>query len=292
MPGAKEAKQWREEINRMAETGLARAASTFSSFRQKASAAFNNPQDGTGQPGTTSSSAGGASTAAGAGAGFAQAFQNFRNNTGRGSNPSEPQQATAATSSPRQFTSPRSPHAIEYDQDPSPVSENELAKIISRGGAGSASSNPSTAGKARALAERYGLGIKNANRAGSSTTSVGASGASDYAGWEQAGRTPISITDNTTKAGEARQDSVALMDTAGGRGVTSPRLGRSPSREGSPVKASGGKTGAGAAAVGAGAVGATGAGAAAVASDKHDEHDPNDDSDDLEYVSNPFEDED
>ncbi|TKY90761.1 hypothetical protein EX895_000759 [Sporisorium graminicola] len=288
MPGAKEAKQWQEEINRMAESGLARATSTFSSFRQKASAAFNNPQDGSGQPGAVGSSGGNGANAGAAGAGFAQAFQNFRNSTGRGSNPTEAQQATtpAATATSRQFTSPRSPHASEYDQDPSPVSENELAKIISRGGGGSAgSSSPSTAGKARALAERYGLGINNANRTGSGSAASG--GAADYAGWEQAGRTPIVITDNTANVGAGEgKDSVALMDAAGGRGVTSPRVARSPARQPSPVKAAGA---AGvAAAVGAGA----GVGVGAVALDTHEGHDLNDDSDDLEYVSNPFEDED
>lgn len=289
MPGAKEAKQWQDEINRMAETGLARAASTFSSFRQKASAAFNNPQDGQGQPGATGS---------GAGAGFSQAFNNFRNNAGRGSNaPTEkPQHATAATTSPRQFTSPRSPNASEYDQDPSPVSENELAKIISRGGGvGGASSNPSAAGKARALAERYGLGIKNGGR-GSAGTSQATGGdsasASDYADWDQAGRTPISINDNTaggkrSETEKNQKDSVALMDSASGRGITSPRLDRSPTKE----AASSGVAGKTAAAGAAGAT-AVGAGTAAIALDKHEDADANDDSDDLEYVSNPFEDED
>ncbi|CBQ67942.1 conserved hypothetical protein [Sporisorium reilianum SRZ2] len=273
MPGAKEAKQWQEEINRMAETGLARAASTFSSFRQKASAAFN--QEGAGQSGATTSSGSATSTntgaSAGAGAGFAQAFQSFRNSTGRGSSAQEPPQAPAAaatTTSPRQFTSPRSPHASEYDQDPSPVSENELAKIISRGGG--AASNPNAGGKARALAERYGLGIKGA-KAGSA---AGGASTPEYAGWDQAGRTPITISDNT-------HDAVAMMDKAGGRGVTSPREGA----------AQGSGKGVVAAGVGAGAVVGAAAGAA-VATDKHDEHDPNDDSDDLEYVSNPFEDED
>lgn len=282
MPGAKEAKQWQEEINRMAETGLARAASTFSNFRQKASAAFNNPQEGQGQPGAVPSSGSGASS----GSGFAQAFQNFRNNAaGRGSSTSSQASATAAATSPRQFTSPRSPHASEYDQDPSPVSDNELAKIISRGG-GARGSSDASGGKARALAERYGLGIKNGGRsgAGASQTGGSAAGASDYAGWDQAGRTPISISDNTVKAvQEKRSDSIDRMDGAGGRGITSPRLDRSPTKE-TPTA-----TKVGAAAVGGAAIGA-GAGAALAA--KHDDGDADGDSDDLEYVSNPFEDED
>lgn len=289
MPGAKEAKQWQEEINRMAETGLARAASTFSTFRQKATAAFNNPQDGAGQPGA-------ASSGPGAGASFSQAFNNFRNNTGRGSAaPEQTQQATASTTSPRQFASPRSPHASEYDQDPSPVSENELAKIISRGGgAGGASSNQSAAGKARALADRYGLGIKNAGRggAGASTSRGGSTDASEFAGWDQAGRTPISISDNTggskvAGADKNQKDSIALMDSASGRGITSPRLDRSPTKETPPTGAAGKTVAAG---VAGGA--AVGAGTAAIGLDSHDANDPNDDSDDLEYVSNPFEDED
>ncbi|SPO20208.1 uncharacterized protein UTRI_00601_B [Ustilago trichophora] len=300
MPGAKEAKQWQEEINRMAETGLARAASTFSSFRQKASAAFNNPQEGapgSGQPGASGS--GGNS----AGAGFAQAFQNFRNNSGRGSNKTEQQATTSAAPSRFAFASPRSPHASEYDQDPSPVSDNELAKIISRGGAGSASaasSDKSAAGKTRALAERYGLGIKNTGRASpaasQSATGPTSTGASDYAGWEQAGRTPISIKDNTSTATEANKgnvDSVALMDSAQGRGITSPRPDRSPTKEISPTTAtatSGSSTAASAGAVGAGAAVGAGIGAATLA--KHDDDANDDDSDDLEYVSNPFEDED
>ncbi|EST06468.1 Ubiquitin system component Cue [Kalmanozyma brasiliensis GHG001] len=290
MPGAKEAKQWQEEINRMAETGLARAATTFSNFRQKASAAFNNPQDGQGQPGaagTTTTSTGTAS-----GPGFAQAFQNFRNNaTGRGSSTSSQGPTTTSATSPHQFTSPRTPQASEYDQDPSPVSENELAKIIQRGGGSGGSSNNASAGKARALAERYGLGIKNGGRDGAGAAQSGTTsttGASDFAGWDQAGRTPISISDNTTpkaSEGKASMDSIARMDAASGRGITSPRLDRSPSKE----RATGGKVGA--AAVGGAAVGA---GVGAALGSEHDDGDADGDgdSDDLEYVSNPFEDED
>lgn len=294
MPGAKEAKQWQEEINRMAETGLAKAASTFSTFRQKASAAFNAPQDGPGQPGTAGTSGAGTSSA---GAGLAQAFNNFRSSASRGFNTHEPpQQATATPTLQRQFTSPRSPHASEYDQDPSPVSENELAKIISRqGGAGGASSNPSAAGKARALAERYGLGIKNAGRGGvaASQNTSGSAHASDYAGWDQAGRTPISISDNTSGSKVSEPDknqknSIALMDSASGRGITSPRLDRSPTKE----TGSGGVTNKTAAAAGVAGAAAVGAGVGAITLASHDDNDLNDDSDDLEYVSNPFEDED
>ena len=283
MPGAKEAKQWQEDINRMAETGLARAASTFSSFRQKASAAFNNNNTAEGSSGANQSSTGGSG-----GPGFAQAFQNFRNNSGRNSGSAESQTQTqgqagaGAASSRHGFTSPRSPHASEYDQDPSPVSDNELAKIISRGGggAGGAASGEkgSAAGKARALAERYGLGIKNTGRA--SPAAAQPAPASDYAGWDQAGRT-ISIRDKTAEAG--KNDAVARMDAAQGRGVTSPRPDPSPKDAPSSTAT------AAAAGVGVGAGAAAGAGAATLA--KHDD-DPNDDSDDLEYVSNPFEDED
>ncbi|SPO21124.1 uncharacterized protein UTRI_00601 [Ustilago trichophora] len=299
MPGAKEAKQWQEEINRMAETGLARAASTFSSFRQKASAAFNNPQEGApgpGQPGVSGSGGNGP------GAGFAQAFQSFRNNSGRGSSKNEQQATASAAPSRFAFASPRSPHASEYDQDPSPVSDNELAKIISRGGAGSsgaASFDKSAAGKTRALAERYGLGIKNTGRASpaasQSANGATSTGASDYVGWEQAGRTPISIKDNTvtTEGSKGNVDSVALMDSAQGRGITSPRPDRSPTKETAHTLASatnGSSTAATAAGVGAGAAVGAGIGAATLA--KHEDDANDDDSDDLEYVSNPFEDED
>ncbi|CCF54281.1 hypothetical protein NDA11_001028 [Ustilago hordei] len=277
MPGAKEAKQWQEEINRMAETGLARAASTFSTFRQKASAAFNNAQEGGENNGQAAVGASGGNAT---GAGFAQAFQNFKNTTGRSSND---EKATASTDAPSRhaLTSPRTPNASEYDQDPSPVSENELAKIISRG----------RGGRARALADRYGLGIKNTGRANSASTQGGAGAeSSDYAGWDQAGRAPISIKDNTNSkrfaddADKKRLDSIARMDSAGGRGITSPRIDRSPTKETSTTTGTGGVAAAGT----AGAAG--GVGAASLAKDSGD--DPNDDSDDLEYVSNPFEDED
>lgn len=294
MPGAKEAKQWQEEINRMAETGLARAASTFSSFRQKASAALNNAQqagDGQGQTGSS------ANSGSGAGAGFAQAFQNFRNSTGRGSNAGDEKAQVSANSPSRHgLTSPRTPNASEYDQDPSPVSENELAKIISRGAGSSASgaeSEKTTSGNARAMADRYGLGIRNAGRSNSGSTQSGAAtGSSDHVGWDQAGRTPISIKDNTTsantqssanEAGKKSLDSIAKMDSASGRGITSPRLDRSPTKETSSTNSTGV-----AAAAATGAAGGVGATALA----KNHDDDPNDDSDDLEYVSNPFEDED
>ncbi|KAJ1030154.1 hypothetical protein NDA16_001066 [Ustilago loliicola] len=297
MPGAKEAKQWQEDINRMAETGLARAASTFSSFRQKASAAFNNAQEGGDGQGQTGA---GASGGNGTGAGFAQAFQNFRNNTGRDSNSvDEKPQASTNTPSRHGLTSPRTPNASEYDQDPSPVSENELAKIISRGGGGStggAASDKTSSGKARALADRYGLGIKNTGRSNSASTQSGAgTGSSDYAGWDQAGQTPISIKDNTTSASapisaddadEKRIDSISKMDSASGRGITSPRLDRGPTKEARSSNSSGVASVAAIGAAGA----AGGVGAASLANDHAD--DPNDDSDDLEYVSNPFEDED
>ena len=296
MPGAKDAKQWQEEINRMAETGLARAATTFSSLRQKASAAFNNPQDGGAGAGQSNSRPSGGN---GGGAGFAQAFQNFRTGSGRGSSSTDEKPAASNASIRQGLTSPRSPNASEYDQDPSPVSENELAKIIARGGgSGGASTNKSSSGKARALADRYGLGIKNGGRASPSTTQA-ASGAasatgSQYSGWDEAGRTPISIKDNTssastpraaTPAGDANKthvDSVALMDSASGRGVTSPRLDRSPTKESTPSSTAAAQT--------ATPSSATGVGSTAPA--KHDAEDVNDDSDDLEYVSNPFEDED
>lgn len=289
MPGAKEAKQWQEEINRMAETGLARAASTFSSLREKASAAFNNPQDGSAQGSQAGAAPGGSGST---GAGFAQAFQNFRAGAGRGGGGASQENATSTTAAPARagFTSPRSPHASEYDQDPSPVSDNELAKIISRGGGAGAAggaSDKSAAGKARALAERYGLGIKGAGRGGASTTQAAGTGASsseaEFAGWDQAGRTPISIKDNTANATSAEpksKDSVALMDSAQGRGLTTPR----PADASVPAAATG-------AAVGA--VAATAAGATSVGSaHTHHDHDDANDSDDLEYVSNPFEDED
>lgn len=296
MPGAKDAKQWQEEINRMAETGLARAATTFSSLRQKASAAFNNPQEGGAGASQTNSRVSGGN---GGGTGFAQAFQNFRTGSGRGSSSNDEKTAASNASFRQGLTSPRSPNASEYDQDPSPVSENELAKIISRGGgSGGASANKPSSGKARALADRYGLGIKNAGRASPSTTQ-GTSGAasatgSQYAGWDEVGRTPISINDNTSSASTPRAatpasdankthlDSVALMDSAGGRGITSPRPDRSPSKESTPFSTAAAQS----------ATSSSAAGNGSTAPAKPDADDANDDSDDLEYVSNPFEDED
>lgn len=286
-------KQWQDEINRMAGTGLAKAASTFSSFRQKASAAFNNPQEDT--AGTAHAGAsGGNGNSAGAGAGFMQAFQNFRNNTGRSSNSADEKASAPLASSRLRFTSPRSPHASEYDQDPSPVSENELAKIISRGGAGGASGaalDRSGGGKARTLSERYGLGIKNAGRA-SPSTSPSATGnstdISDFAGWDQAGRTAISIKDNTAaNSGPLTSEAEKKhFDSTHGRASPSSRPDPTASKEAAPPSAST------ASAAAVGSVGAAGVGPDAAMHAKRDDDDAGDDSDDLEYVSNPFEDED
>ncbi|PWY98778.1 hypothetical protein BCV70DRAFT_201576 [Testicularia cyperi] len=276
MPGPKEAKQWQDEINKMAETGLARASSAFSSLRQRANAAFNAPTNRVEEGGSA-----GASSADGNGSlNASQSFQGF--------------QQTSAPSAPsmRRFASPRSPNVSEYDRDPAPVSDNDLAKIISRGSnsgsstGGSGSNFNGSAGsgnRAKALADRYGLGIikkssssTSAPRSGASSTSADTSSA--FSGWEDAGRTPISITDNTANKSSgpmptAAKDSIALMDGAQGRGLMSPRS------EGADK-------------AGSSTTGARPVSVSTSQTQRTDKHDDGNDSDDLEYVSNPFEDED
>ena len=135
----------------------------------------------------------------------------------------------------------------EYDRDPSPVGDNELAKILARGS------------RNKGLAERYGSTQSQEGRA-SASSATGSEVEKESLGWESAGRTPIKISNNT-------KDSIAMMDASQGRGLTSPKprvAGSSTSTE------------------------PTSKAPAATSTNKDD----GSDSDDLEYVSNPFEDED
>lgn len=150
-----------------------------------------------------------------------------------------------------------------FDKDPAPVGENELAKILARGREDN---------KKASIVDRY----KNASRS-NSTNSVKKhqdEDDDDALGWDDAGRTgnekerePIKISDNSVdsiatkiqdqsklKPTASPRNAVSLMEGSAGRGVTSPHRS---------------------------------------SSDKIDDiNDDDDDGNDLEYVSNPFEDED
>ncbi|KAN0064953.1 hypothetical protein ACQY0O_002011 [Thecaphora frezii] len=297
MPGPNEAKQWQEEINRMAETGLARAASTFSSLKQRAEAALTSSQTpGSGQTtpsGGPAAQGGGSfwrSQASGRGGGGASNyFQGFSSAFspasagGAGSNErSDTSRPSSYDRSVGSVASPKSPQIGEYDRDPSPVGENELAKILARGRGSSSSTTRPDNGKGRVLANRYGLGGASPENATGSPRGE-ADGAGGYSGWDEAGRTPIRLSDNLGGGDNRRKDSVAMMDSAQGRGVTSPSR-TSLQGDHAGIAAAGAAGVAAGAAVGLG-LGAAGGSASSVGDDGSD-------SDDLEYVSNPFEDED
>lgn len=206
-----------------------------------------------------------------------------------------------------------------FDRDASPVSDNELAKILARGrndggrGSSSSSSNQTgVGGRATGLgsaADRYKKSGPGPARSPSGSeqprSSTTAEEEDDDLGWDDAGRTgaskegtnkpfePIKIQDTTyagievgadkaaepgveasvpesasPSAGTTTRNSVSLMDerTEGRSGtpVSQPKTGKAPTAN------------------------ATASGTEAQSRDDGDDGN----SDDLEYVANPFEDED
>ncbi|PWN48433.1 hypothetical protein IE53DRAFT_407086 [Violaceomyces palustris] len=309
LPGPQEAKVWQEEINRMAESSMAKAASTFSAIRQKAEAAFSSSGGG---PPPLNEGADVHSPTEGDGrarqGGVGNLWKSATSANGGGESGTKETFSSPARSStmpsPRGLSSPVSPQMGDYDKDPAPVGENELAKIIARGRNDSSSEErrggggvlSQLGGKGRALAERY-----------SSSSSSSSSSSPSSSGWDQAGRTGgsgggrISLKDNTRPwsqdasggQGVTTKDPISLMDGAAGRGLTTSPKARSTPATASATEDGGDKK---AAALSFGAAGGTvglSAAAAAVGAGERDEDDPDgSDSDDLEYVSNPFEDED
>ncbi|PWN92657.1 hypothetical protein FA10DRAFT_282342 [Acaromyces ingoldii] len=277
-PGPREAKAWQEDLNKLAESSLSRAASTFTALRQRGEQAW-------------------AQTRA------QQQQQQQQQQPGR-------QFSSDSSSAAGAAVSPTMGSSRGFDRDASPVGDNELAKILARGReddggprrrATSGDGPRQQQQQQPSVADRYKNVLrKNSSPATASRTGPhtdksanGYDGEDDNGGslsWDDAGRTgaakktfePIQIADNSAaKAQPAQRNAVSLMEGSAGRGLTSPRASTAAA------------AGAGA---GAGAAGAA-AGAAALAGKKspdgdHDEGDDDDDDDDLEYVANPFEDED
>lgn len=265
LPGPKEAKQWQEDINKFAEQGFAKAASTFSALRQKGEQAW--AQRSQGSPG-------------------AGAYNDQVPPSGRGAsffggwNQRNPSGSSGSTVSPS-IGSGRG-----FDRDPSPVGDNELEKILARGRNDSASGDSLPAKKSSLgnIADRYKKVAGGQRQGGSKSSSMSKNdGIDDDAddanfGWDDAGRTgggkateksfePIKISDNsvdtppTSAKSQPQRTAVSLMEGSTGRGITSPKSGTHAESDKN-------------------------------AATHQDAHNHDDDDDDLEYVANPFEDED
>lgn len=263
-PTSKDAKVWQEDINKMAGVGFAKAASTFSALRQRGEKAFAGQQ----QHGNVNSTA---------------------ENSQQQSNSSlinsdwNSRKSSTTSSFASSVISPTIGSSRGFDKDPTPVDDNELAKILARG---------REEAKKPSISERYKK-VSSTNLRTQSKPNVEVQDEDDEElGWDDAGRTgsikntaattttssssaapsfePIRISDNsmassensTTRSNEEKsklrlsntpRNAVSLMESSTGRGLTSPQ--RSSARTG-------------------------------------EEDGDDDDSNDLEYVSNPFEDED
>lgn len=277
-PGPKEAKAWQEDINRFAETGFAKAASTLSALRQRGEQAWQGAgqQGGRGQGGATGAGRyAGQSAAPGVGSMFSGWAQRRGNST----------------------MSPAMGSGKGFDHDASPVGENELANVLARGrssgeagqkgavyrsgspvsavsGAGHKSSASNVADRYKKVASATGGTGRTPSGMAPPTYSEEQESDNDLS-WDDAGRTgekrpfePIKVKEaaagssseqvdnisqhnNASSAPSAQHRSaVSLMEASTGRGISSPKP--------TPGGAKG-----------------------------HEEEE-----DDLEYVANPFEDED
>jgi hypothetical protein len=174
---------------------------------------------------------------------------------------------SGTTSSAASAISPTIGSHRGFDKDPEPVGDDELAKILARG---------REEGKKPSIADRYKkVSLPGNPRTQSREYLSEKHGADDTLGWDDAGRTdvkavapsfePIRISDNSTLAISSEEKSksaarsasprnaVSLMEGSTGRGLTSPHR---------------------------------------ASADANDENEDDDASDDLEYVANPFEDDD
>ncbi|KDN41317.1 hypothetical protein K437DRAFT_295624 [Tilletiaria anomala UBC 951] len=254
LPGNAEAKQWSEDINRFAEAGIARAASTFSSLKARANAALaERRQQG------------------------AQQHQQLSNGQTLGTSGSI---TSPATGNQNQQRSPALGSAGAYDRDPAPVGDEELAKILAVSGNGGGGGAPQLVARnlggtfasstSKPFLERYGGGSHNGAdgntgaRAAARTpvrSNSGAGAGADtetgkLSGWDAVGRT-----------GEAVQDASAATP------IPSAPAGRIAIHDNTAKVAAA----------------SAGIGLAAGAALNADENDGSDS--DLEYVANPFEDE-
>ncbi|KAK0559587.1 hypothetical protein OC861_006595 [Tilletia horrida] len=164
LPGPNEAKQWQEDLNRIAEgssgttAGMSKAASTFSALKAKAAASFGGDSSGSSTPtagvygegrGSRDSSAGGSqrqssstsrerssSNSGFGGLGSKWSIPSFGNNSGGGggggsgasSGGRNVSGSSTASSNPRGLMSPTG-----FDKDAATVGEDELAQILARG---------------------------------------------------------------------------------------------------------------------------------------------------------------
>lgn len=266
--------------------GLSKAASTFSALRQRVTQASS--PDGTASPSGSGSGAATPSSRGGGGAAsfFAPLVSSVRNATSGGSTPAR----TSSTSG--------------YDRDPAPVGNVELAALLARGSAPPSKADRilGTRASAGAFDDRYGSSANaarpSAAAANKAQPAAPAEEEEEELGWGDVGRAPpakagkskIAINDNTKplpaavvpKPAASAGDSVNKMDAAAGRGLISPTS--------SSAAAKGVALGAGAgAAAGVGAAAVLGAGSAA---HEDDDEDDEEGGSDLEYVSNPFENDD
>lgn len=237
-PGPKEAKAWQEDINKFAETGFAKAASTFSALRQRSEQALQ----GVGQPRNQGPST--ATQEAGAAASVGSMFSGWTQRKG-----------------PTSTMSPTISSGKGFDSDASPVGDNELAKVLARGrnpaqSGHSTGSPPSGSGRRSSVNnnDRYKKDSHTPGRpSGEHNNDQG-----DTLSWEDAGRTkdskpfePIKVHGEPSES--APRNAVSLMESSAGRGISSPKSLQAGSKS---------------------------------------SHNDDDDDDDLEYVANPFEDED
>lgn len=249
LPGPREAKQWQEDINKLAETGFAKAASTFSALRQRGEQAWASRAQNA-SPSNTNADANGQR------GGSIFAGWNQRNHNGSGS---------------QSVVSPTIGSDRGFDRDPSPVGDNELANILARG---RSEEGQRGTGKA-SISDRYKQVISDqrvnmkARRSGSRHEQEDDDDDGDAAlGWDDAGRTsakgkgpatesaaafqPIKIADNSepstpiADAKTGQRTTVSLLDNSGEKKHLTQQTG----------------------------------------------HQDDDDDDDLEYVANPFEDDD
>ena len=246
---------------------MAKAASTFSSLKARANAALaearerralQQQQQGSGSPNAPASNNG---------------------VSGSWSNASPSQQSSNQQGRHARMNDAHAQHLAGYDHDAAPVSDDELAKVLAAGSQGSRPDRNSggafASSKSKPFLDRYGSD-NNSNKAarspvatrttvftGSRTGSAnpGAGASSGLSGWDAVGRTGNDADDNPPPP----PGKITINDNSS---APSPKAA-------TPTAVAGGAT------VGAGA------GVAAGAAAGHDDAD----SDDLEYVANPFEDE-
>ncbi|PWN41720.1 hypothetical protein IE81DRAFT_157215 [Ceraceosorus guamensis] len=289
-PGPDDAKRWGDQINSAAEKGFAQASTAFSAIRQRLA-------QGTSPGGTPT---GGSAAPSGRGGGGAASFFNSIAGGNSASATNGGRNARGNVKSPDQ----------NYDRDPAQVGDADLAALLASNGAPKPPTKADrmlgNSAKNGSFDQRYGASaggkMPNRHSVGRQVRPEDELEDAEELGWESAGRAPapISIRDNSLGASGtpstpvrdaksstgSNRDAVDRMESSTGRGLTSPKP-KSPA--------------ASAVALGAGAGVGAAAGLGAAATAAHDDEpakskarsdDGSSDGEDLEYVSNPFDDED